>query len=293
MRLTAIVAVALAAALVWVGWAQGWFGALGVEAVALQRAMQDRLAAAVFAIRAGEPWALASLMGAAWLYGVGHAAGPGHGKALLAAAAVGSRASAGRMAGVALLAALAQGAVAVAVIYGALAALSVSAGAAMAAGERAAAPLGFAAAGGVGVWLSVRGVRGLRRGAALAHAPTCGCAHGCGPEAAVAAAADFRGWRETLALIAGVAARPCAGAMLVLAVAWGARIPVAGVLAVAAMALGVAAVTAAAAVIGVGARETALTAVGDRRVALAASGLQAGAGALLAAVGAAGLAASI
>lgn len=160
MRLNAGIALAVALALAWIGWRSGFFLALGAEAAALQRAMQDRLAGAVFAIRAGEPWALASLMGAAWLYGVGHAAGPGHGKALLAAAAVGSRASARRMAGVALAASLAQGAVAVAVIYGALAALSVSAGAAMAAGDRAAAPFGFAAAGAVGVWLALRGFRG-------------------------------------------------------------------------------------------------------------------------------------
>lgn len=283
MRLRPALALLLCALALVALWRLGAFSALAAEAAALQRAMQNALAGSVRALRAGEPWALASLLGAAAFYGVAHAAGPGHGKALLGAAAAGTRASAARLAGVALAASLAQGAVAVAVVYGALALAGGISGAWIARSDLALAPLGHAMLAGVGCWLVWRGFRALRP-AAAPHA----CGHGCAHGAVAAQAADVD-LRAALALIAAVAVRPCGGAMLTLAVAWGAGAPVAGALAVLAMALGTAAVTIAAALLAVGLRETALSASGAA-LARASGALQLGVGALAMAVGAAGLA---
>ena len=63
-------------------WLSGAFDALSGWIGAAQRATQDRLAAAVRALRAGEPGAVAGLLAVCFGYGVLHAAGPGHGARL-------------------------------------------------------------------------------------------------------------------------------------------------------------------------------------------------------------------
>lgn len=176
-----------------------------------------------------------------------------------------------------------------AVVYGALALAGGLSGAWIARSDLTLAPLGHGMLAAVGGWLLWRGARALRPRAAVACER--GCGHGCAHDPAWLRAAQVD-LRAALALIAAMAARPCGGAMLTLAVAWGAGVPVAGVLAVLAMALGTAAVTIAAALIAVGARETALLASGDR-LERAAAALQLAVGALALAVGLSGLAGAV
>jgi ABC-type nickel/cobalt efflux system permease component RcnA len=258
---------ALAAALLL--WRLGALDTLAAAALALQRDLQGGLARSARALAQGEPVAVWSLVGLSELYGAAHAAGPGHGKALLGAAAVAGAERPLGLAALATVASLAQALTAITVVYGGFALLSLSPTTALRADKTLFAPLGYAAAGLFGLLFAWRGLRALGAG----HAHGCGCHP---PEAQTAAR-----WRERAALVAAVAARPCGGAMIVLAVAWMAGAPWAGVAGALAMAAGVAAVTAAVALGGFAFRDAALVAGGGARVVRLAGGLQIAAGGAL------------
>ena len=66
-------------------------------AAARQHAVQDAMAAAIRAIRAGEPRAVLSLCLMSGAYGFVHAMGPGHGKVLLGGAALAGGTGTARM----------------------------------------------------------------------------------------------------------------------------------------------------------------------------------------------------
>jgi ABC-type nickel/cobalt efflux system permease component RcnA len=237
----------------WMYWGGGLERAVLDWAAAGQRAAQEGMATALRALRAGEPAAVLTLLGLCFAYGLFHAAGPGHGKLLIggygAARAVGPL----RLSVVALLASLAQGATAIALVASGLWVLGLGRAAMTDMAERLLQPLGFAAMAAIGLWLALRGLRGLRRnraGADHSHGPACGHAHAPPPEAIAAATSA----RELAALVAAVALRPCTGALFLLVLtaqlgvfAWG----VAGTLA---MALGTASVTVAVALAAVGLR---------------------------------------
>jgi ABC-type nickel/cobalt efflux system permease component RcnA len=262
----------VAAVLLWRLGAFGWAMATAVE---IQRSLQGALAGAARALAQGDAAAVWSLAGLSAVYGVAHAAGPGHGKALLGAAAVAGAERPLGLAALAAAAALAQGLSAVAIVYGGLAILSLSPMAAMSADETVFAPIGYAFAGAFGLLFACRGLRAL-----IGRGEAC-CGHHA-PEPA-----RRTRWRERAALVVAVAARPCAGAMIVLAIAWMARAPWAGVAAAGAMALGVAAVTAAVALGGFAFRDVAL--VAGAGTAQVAGGLQVAAGGALCAFAVAGL----
>lgn len=305
MRLSLVLAL-LGGLLLLVAWRMGGLALLGWWVVGLQRDLQGLLAGRIAALRAGEPHALAALLGLCAGYGFLHAVGPGHGKLLVAAAAVGTRTTARRMAGIAAAGSLAQALAAIVLIYGGMALVGATARATLGASEAWALPAGNAAAAAVGLWLALRGLRAwratsrARAGHAHSHVPhghdahvpahavpahdphgACGCGRSHGPDPQAAAAAQGLG--DMLALVGAMAARPCAGAMMLLAIAWSMGLAAAGAAGALAMGLGAASFTALAALLAVFGRETTLARFGTGRAgSRLLPALQIGAGLLLA-----------
>ena len=251
-------------------WLTGGFAGLLALVAEAQRAAQNQLAGAVRALRGGEPAALAGLLGVAFTYGVLHAVGPGHGKALIGAYGVARRVTLAKLSGLALLASLAQAAVAVALVYLGVAVLGLSRDAATGLAEGAVPAFGNVLIAGLGLWLIWRGWRSVRA-RAVRHdhghhhhdhdeGEACGCGHAHAPS--VAQVEALSGWRDTGLLIAGIAMRPCSGALFLLILTWQIGIGAAGVAAAFVMGLGVAVVTMAAAALAVWAREGAFAGFG-------------------------------
>jgi ABC-type nickel/cobalt efflux system permease component RcnA len=283
VRLTALAAAGVAvAALAWL-WASGGLAALGWRIAAEQRAMQDALAGAIAALRGGDGAAAATLVALCGAYGFLHALGPGHGKALVAGAALGSRATARRMALVALAGALAQAGVAIALVYGAFALLEVTARGLADGAVRWLTPAGDLAVAAVGAWLLARGLGAWRAAPAAGGGGADACrGHRHGPSAQEAARAESPA--ALLALVAGMAVRPCTGAIFVLVIAWRMGAPEVGAAGVLAMGLGVAAFTTLVAWAAVRSRELAFgPAAGAVR--LLGPGLQVAAGGVILALG--------
>jgi nickel/cobalt transporter (NicO) family protein len=296
VRTGAALALGLAVALLAALWASGAFAALGHWALGQQRALQALLAGHLQAVRAGEPLALWSLMGLAASYGFLHALGPGHGKVLVAGAALGTRATARRMIGIALAGSLAQALVAIGVVYGAFALFTATARGTVETSDAWLEPIGHLAVAAIGAWLVARGLRaaGAAPDEALGHdhAVARACGHAHAPDAAAVAGAT--GTREAAALVAAMAVRPCTGALVVLVLAWRFDIAVAGAGAVLAMGLGTAAFTMLVAGLAVGGREAAFLSTGGGAAARRlAAGLQIAAGSLILVVGGLLLAAAL
>ncbi len=141
-------------------WLSGGFAGLMASVEGWQRQAQEALAGAVRALRGGEPGAWGALLGVCFTYGVLHAAGPGHGKALIGAYGVARRVPVLRLSVLALVSALAQAAVAVALVYALVAVLGLTRDAATGLAEGAVPAFGNALIAGLGLWLVWRGVRG-------------------------------------------------------------------------------------------------------------------------------------
>ncbi len=272
-------------------------GALGPFAEGLQiaqRAAQERLAGAIRALRGGEPGALVAFWAVCFGYGVLHAAGPGHGKLVIGGYGVARRVPVGRLAGLALASSLAQAAVAVGLVYAALAVLGLTRTAVEGAAERWVTPIGHAMIAGLGLWLIWRGWRGIQRAegrgdardhhdhhhqdSGHVHGPTCTHAHGPTMDE-VERVGSFR---DGLAVVAGIALRPCAGALFVLVLTWQLGIGLAGVAGAFVMGLGTSVVTVGAALLAVWAREGALSGLSSGAVARAMPAVQLGVGAVIA-----------
>ena len=285
-------------------WLTGALGPVAEWLQSAQRAAQERLAGAIRALRGGEPGALAAFWLVCFGYGVLHAAGPGHGKLVIGGYGVARRVPVGRLAGLALASSLAQAAVAVALVYAAVAVLGLTRTAVEGAAETWVTPIGHAMIAGLGLWLVWRGVAGLRRQAhakASAHVHQHGhdhghgrehdhgpghhdhgphCTHGHGPT--VDEVERVGSFRDGLALVAGIAMRPCSGALFVLVLTWQLGIAAAGVAGAFVMGLGTALVTVAAALLAVWAREGALSGLGSGGVARAMPLVQLAVGAVIA-----------
>jgi len=249
-------------------WGSGQYAGLMHWAVVQQRAFQNELAELIMAARRGEPGVVWGLIAASGLYGFVHALGPGHGKFLIGGAGLASRADARSMAGLALAASAAQGLTAVVLVYGGLGLLAAGTGWALETTETLLVPAGYAAIAMIGMVLCWRGGRALLARADAGDAtPACGCGHAHGPSADEVA--RLTGWRDALALIAGIAIRPCTGAVMVLVIAWQTGLHLLGLAAVAAMALGTGAFTALVALGSVGLREASFAASGGTAARLA------------------------
>ncbi len=222
-------------------------GAWLARVVEIQRALHRELAAALGAVRAQGPAAAGPLVALAFAYGVFHAAGPGHGKVVVATYLTTQKASWRRAVALPLAAALAQAATAIAAVHVLAVGLAWSLRATRGGVERLE-PVSFALVAALGAYLALRaGWRLLRR-----HDDDAG--HGC---AGCAAHADARGRWGAVGVVAAVGARPCAGAVVVLVLAYASDLRLVGAAATLAMALGTAVTTSALALLAVSARRTA------------------------------------
>lgn len=248
----------------------------GAWILAVQGGFYRRLQEAVAALArdGGAVWTLAGL---GFAYGVFHAAGPGHGKAVIAAYLVSSERALLKGVGLSLAAALLQALVAVALV-GVAAALLHATAAGMSRAANAVEIAGFAAVAALGallVWRKagkVLGVAALAQDSRGCAAAGCGHAHPPPPEAIDRIAR----WREAAGVVLAAGLRPCAGAIVVLAFALAQGVFAAGVAAAFAMALGTALATGAIAALAVFAKALALRWAGGRGAAgaLAAAGLE-------------------
>lgn len=285
-------------------WLVGALDGLARGLALVQREAQNQLAGAIRALRRGDPGAVAAFWALCFGYGVLHAVGPGHGKLIIGGYGLARRVPMGRLTVLALASSLAQAAVAVALVYAVLAVLDLGRVAVEGAAERWVAPFGHAMIAGLGLWLVWRGARGIwaaaqgRAGADAhdedhahhahdhhhghahdhdhahdhghdhggpdhVHGPHCGHAHGPSLEEV----SKVRTWRDGLALVAGIALRPCSGALFVLILTWQLGVALAGVVGAFVMGLGTALITCAAAVLSVWVREGAVYELGGGRFA--------------------------
>jgi nickel/cobalt transporter (NicO) family protein len=164
-----LVAGLVAALAVWSVWTgplagpvQAALRPLGLWLLQMQREFQTSLALELRGLATGQTAAIWGLMGACLAYGFLHAAGPGHGKAVLAAWAAARPASARKLAAVGLAAALAQSTLAVALALGLAWAVGLSRARIEALDQGTLAPLALALTGALGLWLVWRGAARLR-----------------------------------------------------------------------------------------------------------------------------------
>lgn len=274
------------------GAAQGLAGLI----LAWQSKFHAELQAAARALRTG-PHAFFALAGASFAYGAFHAAGPGHGKAVLASYMVANEVQLRRGLLLAALAALLQGLVAIALVGSAALVFHATAGQ-MTDAARAvevASYLAIAALGARLVWTKGRGLLAALREPDIALAPAgggagrfvCeavddpahvhgpGCGHAHAPDPATLSGPGFR-WGDALATVVAAGLRPCSGAILVLVFTLSQDNFAAGAGAVLAMSAGTAITTGALAATAVYAKTLALRfgGRGARRAALLARGAE-------------------
>lgn len=228
---------------------------LGALIIAFQDRFIRALQGALTGLDAGGT--LWPLVGLGFAYGVVHAAGPGHGKAVIAGYLVANDRAVRRGLALSAAAALVQAGVAIAVVaVGRLVVGATAAG--MTKAGNLVETAGFAAVALIGLamtWRKARALAATLSGDATACAP--GCAH-------VPAPAATGGNREAVAVVLAAGLRPCAGAILLLVLAAARGAFGAGVLGVLAMALGTAITTGALAALAVGAKGLALRLAGRR-----------------------------
>ncbi|RUS63287.1 hypothetical protein EGN72_05365 [Pseudorhodobacter sp. E13] len=288
-------------------WATGGMDGFTAWAAASQREAQNALARALRALRAAEPGALAALLGLCFAYGFFHAAGPGHGKVLIGGYGMAQRVRMLPLMGVAVLSSLAQATTAVLLVYAGVFVLGLTREAMVGLTEDIFAPISYAAIAAIGLWLAWRGLRALRRaqgghGGHDDHAhdhhhhhdhdhdhhhhhgaeEACGCGHAHGPSPSEVAA--LTGWRDTVLLVAGIAVRPCTGALFLLIICWRMGLDAVGIAGAYAMGFGTATITVAVDFLSVWAREGALLALAGGRLSRAAPLIELGAGLTVAAL---------
>ena len=230
-------------------------GGLGGFILALQGQFYRSLQAAVAALKENGA-ALWSLLAIGFAYGVFHAAGPGHGKAVIAAYLVSDERALAKGFGMSLAAGLVQASVAVALVGIVAAGLRATA-ATMSGVTNAVETASFAAVVALGLVLVWRKAGKFVASPASAHdhAHSHGShpshpphAHGCGhcghahlPSPHVVDGA--RRWRDVVGVVLAAGIRPCAGAIIVLVFTLSQGLFAAGVAATFAMALGTALTT--------------------------------------------------
>lgn len=295
MRRALLILGLVLAVLIALFWALGGMDVLAARAALAQREVQNAMAGALRRLRAGDPAAVSALLALCFGYGFVHAAGPGHGKLLIGAYGLGSRVRPLTLAGIALVSSLAQSAAAVALVGAGILALGWTRERLTDVADRMLEPLSYAALAGIGFWLVLRGVRALPRAEGqghhhhrhdddLHHVHDDHCGHRHGPT--LDEVAQVSTWRDALVLIAGIAMRPCTGALFLLVLTWQMGVFQWGVAGTFAMGLGTATVTLAVAGLSVWAREGALASLPGVRLARALPLAQIALGALVVVAGA-------
>jgi nickel/cobalt exporter len=247
--------------------------------LAQQIGFERMMSATVRAVRTS-PAALWSLVGISFAYGVFHAAGPGHGKAVVASYMLANERALRRGLCISFLAAILQGLVAI-LIVGGLAWLLHATSQHMKDSARLIEIASFAGIAVLGAWLTwrkgtafvaaLRTTQGLRMATSSVasryvceacteedvheHGPDCGHVHM--PDPRQLGGQRFS-WRDAALTVGAAGLRPCSGAILVLVFALAQGLFYAGVLATFAMALGTAITTGALAALAVLAKELAL-----------------------------------
>lgn len=195
----------------------------------------------------------------AWLsfaYGVFHAAGPGHGKAIIASYMVANESAFRRGILLSFLAAALQGCVAIAII-GIMSLIFQSTAKEMTQASTYIELISYAAMFTLGLWLVWRKSRGflasIRGNTAHIHGADCNHNHMPLPSTS-----NTLSLRETIATVFAAGLRPCTGAILVLVFSLVNGILFAGIVAVIAMSLGTALTTSAIAALAVYAKVFAL-----------------------------------
>lgn len=212
---------------------------LAVEIQAVQRDLHRQLAETMQAVRAEGVAAAWTLVTLSFLYGVFHAAGPGHGKVVISTYLLTQESALRRGLLLSFAAAFFQGATAIAAVAATAGLLQLS----LRESQRAAdglETLSYAFIALLGAALvATRLRRLLRRSNHHDHGhDAAGCGHDHGPSRA-----DLEtplSWRGFMGMVVSIGIRPCSGAILVLLAAYSLDLRWAGVGAVLAMSLGTA-----------------------------------------------------
>ncbi len=232
---------------------------LGAMLVAYQAGFYRELTATLKLLKESAS-ALPALLGLGFAYGVIHAAGPGHGKAVISAYILADdRSAIWRGFSLSLAAALVQAFVAMALV-GIFTLVMGATARSMSEATRWVEIISFAAIALIGLailWRKAGVLVAAWRGDVSACAP--GCAHD-----AALPAPQGRPFRETAGVVLAAGIRPCAGALIVLVFAASQGIIWAGVAATLAMAVGTALTTGALALLAVGMKNVALALAGGR-----------------------------
>ncbi|MGK9168801.1 hypothetical protein KXR53_20975 [Inquilinus limosus] len=226
-------------------------------AMTAQDELHRRLAGALRAVRedGAAAWGLVAL---SFAYGVFHAVGPGHGKAVISTYLATQRSRPGHALLLAALSSLAQGAAAILLVELAIGLLGLPFRRAEAAGNDLEAA-GFALVALIGAYLGLsHGLRLWRgrSGGAAGHG-ACGHDHGWTPGHPEHDAGPAS-LRRLLGIVVSVGIRPCNGAILVLVLSRALQLRWTGIAAVLAMSVGTAATVYALALLSQHARRTAL-----------------------------------
>jgi len=216
----------------------------------VQRDLHRRLATAVRAVNeAGSGVATLSLMTISLLYGVFHAVGPGHGKAVISAYLLANERAIRRGIQLAFLASLVQGISAI-LLVGVLAALLDVAGVKVRESAEILESASYALVALVGAWMLLSLIRGgghhghhhhehdHEHGHEHEHGAACG--HNPAPDPGLDAGGGKGMFSKAAGLVLAVGIRPCSGAVLVLLFALAQGVLLAGIAATFAMSFGTA-----------------------------------------------------
>lgn len=252
----------------------GFWGNMIAWIYTQQQALHQQLIAALRTLRNAEGWLSAGpLITISFLYGLFHAAGPGHGKVIISTYLLANRDDVKKGLTLAVLAAIMQGIVAITLIYGLVYIVDFvprDTKSAVNWSER----LGFGLVVILGlmlIWRAIRSWHNSRTHTAThhhdhhhhhhhhghdhAHDSECGCGHAHAPSLdEVRSASD---WRTSLAIIFSIGLRPCTGAILVLVFAIVTKQFWAGIASVFAMSIGTAMAISILALITISMRDTA------------------------------------